>query len=326
MKLIVLTKQFGNYTGATVSTIQLLNRINKYFDEIIVFTTRTDGTKVSHTKLKVAKINDLKRSLRKLNSREYIGYSDDHYGYLFKQVNIKYIHTYHGNWPDAKWLNPTMFLKSFYFIPLYKETIKESSETVSVSNYMNKKFVSKYTKNSIVIYNGIKQRSIHQKNIQQNKFVMVGNIDKRKYQLALQLFKKLPHNFPTVDIYGDIIDQSIAKKLSQFSFINLCGIKTTINYGKYQGLICTSKSENLPVSIVEALRAHVPVYSFDVGGISEIVCNGQNGYLFNTNETAEFAKCIISNHRKFKFDDDPQFNWDYAAQKYYREFVKVNNE
>ena len=169
MKLIVLTKQFGNYTGATVSTIQLLKRINKYFDEILVFTTKTDGTQIPNVKFKIAKINKLKKAMCKLDTNEYIGYSDDHYGYLFKKANIKYIHTYHGNWPDARWLSWAMFAKSFYFISLYKKTIKYSAKTISVSKYMLNKFVKKYTSSYDTIYNGIKQINQHNKGTRKDK-------------------------------------------------------------------------------------------------------------------------------------------------------------
>ena len=45
--------------------------------------------------------------------------------------------------------------------------------------------------------------------------------------------------------------------------------------------INTSESEGIPVSIMEALSFGIPVIAPDVGGISEIIMNGLNGFLIN---------------------------------------------
>ena len=53
MKLVVLTKQFGNYTGATISTIELLKRISSNFDSVLVLTLKTDGTIIDNVNVTV---------------------------------------------------------------------------------------------------------------------------------------------------------------------------------------------------------------------------------------------------------------------------------
>lgn len=60
-------------------------------------------------------------------------------------------------------------------------------------------------------------------------------------------------------------------------------------------LICTSKSEGLPVSMMEAMAHGIPVVSVDVGGISEIVKNGFNGLLLDASASAaEIAEVLIN--------------------------------
>lgn len=44
-------------------------------------------------------------------------------------------------------------------------------------------------------------------------------------------------------------------------------------------MILSSRSEALPLSIIEALSVGLPVIATDVGGVSELVATGQNGYL-----------------------------------------------
>jgi glycosyltransferase involved in cell wall biosynthesis len=54
-------------------------------------------------------------------------------------------------------------------------------------------------------------------------------------------------------------------------------------------LLFPSRLENLPMSIAEALASGVPVIASDVGGISEMVQHGVNGYLARPEDTAAFV-------------------------------------
>ena len=46
-----------------------------------------------------------------------------------------------------------------------------------------------------------------------------------------------------------------------------------------QVFVLTSKSEGLPISIIEAMRAGLPVIASDVGGVSELVVSDETGFL-----------------------------------------------
>ena len=88
-----------------------------------------------------------------------------------------------------------------------------------------------------------------------------------------------------------------------------------------------SSSEGIPVSIMEAQSASIPVLALDVGGCSEIV-NDENGFLLPKEaKSSEIAK-IISNYlsstnaekaKKRKLSND---NWGekFNAKKNYTEF------
>lgn len=333
MDLVVLTKQFGNYTGATISTIELLKRINSNFENITVLTLKSDGTVIRNVNVIVLSgylnlINTLKKQ------RNVIGYSDDHLGFLFSFANIQYVHTYHGNWPDARKLNFNMFLKSFYFIPLYKLTVKKASFVVSASKYMQKKFVDPINSNNKVIYNGIKQETDLKRKVKnqnnRNKFLMVGNIDKRKYGKSLNVFDELERMsfVGTIDIYGALYDKSLVSSLNKYNFVNIKGVSNEIKYGDYTALICTSASENLPVSIVEAIINSVPVISSDVGGIPEVVINNETGYLLNVNHAQDFAKVIfdfqnLTLNTKYVDKITSTFNWNNASKLYKKVFERL---
>lgn len=340
MNLIVLTKQFGNYTGATISTIEILKRISKKFDTVEVITMKAEKIIIPNVKIiVVSNYVELVRILKSKKSKKKVyGYSDDHLGFLFNLAGIKYIHTYHGNWPDAKYLSVSMFFKSFIFIPMYIMTVKSAKKVVSVSKYMDKKFVKKYANNSLVIYNGVKKSnfdSTSNRDIDKShaNFIMVGNVDARKYKMVIPILEFLSiNNFKgRIDIYGSLINKNIIHRLKQYDFVNIIGQVKKIDYSKYSSLICTSISENLPVSVVEAILNGVFVLSFDVGGISEVVNKKNSGLLFKKNNYRELAQeilnfqyKIIPNFERKRVND--KFNWDKSALSYMMLFKQISGE
>ena len=49
-------------------------------------------------------------------------------------------------------------------------------------------------------------------------------------------------------------------------------------------------SEGTPNTILEAIASGLPVISSDVGGISQIILHGENGFLYNLNDQYKFEK------------------------------------
>ena len=58
--------------------------------------------------------------------------------------------------------------------------------------------------------------------------------------------------------------------------------------------ILPSYKEGLPISILEAMSYEMPIISTPVGGIPEIVSNGENGYLVEPGNKEDIYKAIIS--------------------------------
>lgn len=334
MNLVVLTRQFGQYTGATIATSELLNRLKKNFKSVRVITLRKDNSKTSGIDFVIVKTPfEAFKKLKDISNKEdWIGYSDDHLGYLLEKAGIQFIHTYHGNWPDARKLSLEMFIKSLVLIPMYKKTVCKATLSVSVSKYMEKNFLTKISPNTTTIYNGVKESNIKMTNINnkyQNRIMMVGNVDKRKYIVALKLFEIMEKDMvnPIIDIYGKIIDKQLAQKLNMFKFVNLKGKVDNVPYEKYRCLLCTSTSENLPISIVEALRQRVAVITFDVGGCAEII-NNDSGIIISKYDITGMKAAINDIFQKeFTFESfskiEKKFEWDYIADRYFNLFRRV---
>lgn len=93
-------------------------------------------------------------------------------------------------------------------------------------------------------------------------------------------------------------------------------------------LICTSSSEGLPVSMMEAFGHGIPVISVNVGGISELVKDGLNGMLLPAAASSiELAEAIQSfanlpEETRISWADNAYatYNAYFSAPKNYRKF------
>lgn len=97
------------------------------------------------------------------------------------------------------------------------------------------------------------------------------------------------------------LQESAEKKLSQKTNIQytftgektLDEVRSFLEQHQADFILCTSESEGIPVSMMEALAAGIPIISTAVGGIPEIVVDQETGYLLPANPNAdEIAKAL----------------------------------
>jgi len=100
-------------------------------------------------------------------------------------------------------------------------------------------------------------------------------------------------------------------------------------YKKYQVdvFINVSESEGVPVSIMEAMSCHIPIVAPEVGGISDMIIDGENGYLLSSKcEIGEIVNALKNEefHKSKKVRDRAYkvFLEKYNAKKNYEEFVE----
>ncbi len=159
------------------------------------------------------------------------------------------------------------------------------------------------------IYNGVKNEIRSCRSRKQDgviEFCCVASISKRKGQIyileALKMFKEDSRPKVHFTFVGDGIDK---RRLEEE--VHLCRLDDYISFvGVSQNVddylvnsdvfILPSEDEGLPMAIIEAMRASLPIVATLVGGIPEMVDNGVNGLLIypNANDVFEVLNKIDS--------------------------------
>lgn len=107
-------------------------------------------------------------------------------------------------------------------------------------------------------------------------------------------------------------------------------IESYYNENSYNLFINVSNSEGLPVSIMEACSWGIPVIATNVGGTSEIVINGENGYTierdFEPQTLANLVNDIIfmdeTSYEKMCLNSKKIWSKKFNARKNYLDFYK----
>jgi glycosyltransferase involved in cell wall biosynthesis len=185
------------------------------------------------------------------------------------------------------------------FLPIEKFLKTRAKAIVAVSHYDYDNLASEgITKNTFVVYNGARAIS---PNVSLTLPVPLGK------KTILTIARIAPPK-----LYS--LFEAVAKQLPQYNFVwignkatppdtpeNVFCLGEIPNAAQYYFLadlcLLPSNYEGLPMTIIEAMSAAKPVVASDVGGISEIVRNGENGYCLENNAElfAEKIQSILEN-------------------------------
>ena len=97
-------------------------------------------------------------------------------------------------------------------------------------------------------------------------------------------------------------------------------------------LALSSRSEGLPVVLLEAMAAGLPLVATKVGGIPDIVEDGGNGYLVNAKSPEEIAERLMILLRNDKIREEMAaknrekamlYTWDEIATQVEKEYQKA---
>lgn len=89
--------------------------------------------------------------------------------------------------------------------------------------------------------------------------------------------------------------------------------------------------ENCPYSVLETIAIGKPIIGADIGGIPELVIDGENGLLFESGNSKDLSKKIselYSNKKLYKkfCENSKKISKQYDKNKYYENLMKIYND
>lgn len=190
----------------------------------------------------------------------------------------------------------------------YEWTVANVDEIVFIakigqSNFL-RLFPNRSLENTNVIINGIDDFTAEQRetfNLIKKNFVSpfkyrlccTGTINSRKgHRIIVEALHRLDNDLLSqihVDFMGDGSErpvlEALLKEYGLENNVTFLGMVPNVDVYKHLAennvYILMSRNEGLPISIIEAMRAGLPVISTNVSGIPELVEVGYNGYLLN---------------------------------------------
>lgn len=229
-----------------------------------------------------------------LNAFEYLT--------LFKLKNrqVHYFHTVHSLAP-RECSNPLLKrLRAWFFK-------KQNHFPVVISEECQRSFDEYYqTQKSFLIENGSNKpsttgESFHYKGKNEALFVAVGRIEPVKNHVLLaEAVKWIKNNTQyscKAILIGNPSDQEIVAQLNQYgpSVVEILGVKRNIgDYLLYADAFClSSRHEGMPISLIEALAMGCIPVCTPVGGVPDVIQDGENGFLSEDLSVESYAKALL---------------------------------
>lgn len=275
---------------------------------------------------------------------------------LSKRWNLKHVCSLRGSDINLYPINSRLTFK------LTKKVLLESDRIVSVSNKLRSKAlaVGRPRKEIRIIYNGCDFEmfdcgGISRVNVRNRLgipekgkvLVYVGHLRARKgvYDV-LEIFKRIADYEEQVYliIIGDGEERdALDSKLRRLSVGRRVSLKGRLEQREIAPFLCASDvfvfpshSEGLPNAVLEAMACGLPVVAYAVGGIPEIVYDGNNGFLIEKGNIERFSrtvKYLIDNKEVCKNMGsqgrkvvEERFSWKRSARELGGIYVEVCNE
>lgn len=162
-------------------------------------------------------------------------------------------------------------------------------------------------------------------------FLFFGRLSQEKGILTLvksfvDVMSSLPNDW-TLHIVGDGPERATIENLIQKTGseaekrIQLLGYKTGEDLQRQVGnarfsVLCSEWRENMPYSGLESLAAQTPVIGANIGGIPELVVEGETGFTFESGNQADLAHALI---RAAKVESDRYASMQTACGRYVKE-------
>ena len=187
-----------------------------------------------------------------------------------------------------------------------RKVVDKSDVIIALSEYWKEYFKNEFpTKRVEIIKNVISAPRVHKQQTGYFTLLFLGLLGKNKgiYDL-LECIRDHKVEFQgklKLYIGGNGEIEHVKQLIKEYGIADIVifegwvsGDKKIELLNKSDAYILPSYKEGLPISILEAMSYGMPIISTPVGGIPEIVSNGENGYLVEPGNKEDIYKAIMS--------------------------------
>lgn len=254
--------------------------------------------------LDLAALKELRRVLQEIKP-DLVTTHSNKAGFLgrlaARSLNIPVVHTSHGFLFNQKMGSPAG--RFYRFLEKRAARVGDKVIAVSESEFEAARDLGVIpAEKMVVVHNGLPDlgesfRSEPAK--EPPRLVMVARFAPPKdHETLLKALGGLKDKQWTLDLVGDgpALKKTgeLAGKLGLSERVNFLGNRGDVPQvlAGAQVFVLSSKREGFPLSILEAMRAGLPVVAAQVGGIAEAVTEGESGLLFPPGEAGSLKDCL----------------------------------
>lgn len=131
-------------------------------------------------------------------------------------------------------------------------------------------------------------------------FVGFGKVEfeRKGIDLLIKILSRIKEKNIELTIIGDVSQNLFEKIKLDVKFISRVSSDKKLNkiYNNNDILLFTSRQDNLPNVVLEAMSTGLPVIAFEIGGLKDLIKNNFNGYLckpFNLNQYSKRLNNLI---------------------------------
>jgi glycosyltransferase involved in cell wall biosynthesis len=227
---------------------------------------------------------------------------------LLISKRIPYLLTIHGIAIAEGKVERSLHKKLSSYFNGFLDKLLFPKNIIHLSNYSKKIYAYKAIRNQVIIPNALSEHfyNLKLKSTTENKLIFIGVLNDNKNLLMLLEALKLLNNKNmhfNLDVLGDFKDLNY--KVIIEDFITQHHLKQQIKFHGWVKqndtlklieaadiLVLASKQESLPMVIAESMAAGKAIVASNIGGVSEMVQQNVNGFLFEPNQINELSNCL----------------------------------
>lgn len=263
------------------------------------------------------------------------------------------VHTFHGHVFHSYFGH----FKTYLYKSIERKLAKRSTGIISISELQKKELSHEHKicsdKKITVIPLGFDLYKF-QENRQENRISTRKEYDLTEQEIAIAIIGRLAP-IKNHSLFLDVIEKVAGKtnknlavfivgdgterekiesrisgmnKFAHVRFVLTSWIKDIGKFNAGMDIIClTSDNEGTPVSLIEAQAANIPVISTNVGGVRDVVLDGETGFIVPKKSVKEFAdKLLILIENEKKREKMSQNGWAFVEEKFHYKTLVRNME